>query len=51
VLRLLRKRLRNKEIAERPHLSQRIVETHVSSLLAKTGLSNRIELSRLATDV
>lgn len=49
VLRLLGKRLRNKEIAERLHLSQRTVETHVSSLLAKTGLPDRIELSKFAT--
>jgi DNA-binding CsgD family transcriptional regulator len=50
VLRLLGKRLRNKEIAERLHLSLRTVEAHVSSLLTKTGLPNRIELGKYATD-
>lgn len=50
VLRLLGKRLRNKEIAEMLYVSQRTVETHVSSLLAKTGLPNRIELGKLTTD-
>jgi DNA-binding CsgD family transcriptional regulator len=50
VLRLIGQRLRNREIADRLHVSERTVETHVSSLLAKTGLSNRIELSKFATD-
>jgi DNA-binding NarL/FixJ family response regulator len=50
VLQLLGKRLRNREIAERLHLSQRTVETHVSSLLTKTGSANRIELSRFTAD-
>jgi DNA-binding NarL/FixJ family response regulator len=48
ILRLLGQRLRNREIAEHLHVSQRTVETHVSSLLAKTGLPNRIELSKYA---
>lgn len=48
VLRLVGERLRNREIAERLHLSQRTVETHVSSLLAKTGQLNRIELGKFA---
>jgi DNA-binding NarL/FixJ family response regulator len=46
ILRYLGQRLRNREIAERLHVSQRTVETHVSSLLAKTGLPNRIALGR-----
>jgi DNA-binding CsgD family transcriptional regulator len=50
VLLLVGKRLRNREIADRLHLSQRTVETHVSNLLAKTGLPNRIELSKFATE-
>jgi DNA-binding NarL/FixJ family response regulator len=50
VLRLVGQRLRNREIADRLHLSERTVETHVSSLLAKTGLTNRIELSKFATE-
>lgn len=49
VLRLVGQRLRNREIAGRLHVSERTVETHVSSLLAKTGLPNRIELSKFAT--
>ncbi|OLF07292.1 response regulator transcription factor [Actinophytocola xanthii] len=50
VLRLVGQRLRNREIAERLHLSERTVETHVSSLLAKTGLPNRIELGKFVTE-
>lgn len=50
VLQLLGQRLRNREIADRLHLSLRTVEAHVSSMLAKTGLSNRIELSEFAAD-
>lgn len=50
ILRLVGKRLRNREIAERLHVSQRTVEAHVSSLLAKTGLSNRIELGKYTAD-
>jgi DNA-binding CsgD family transcriptional regulator len=49
VLRLLVERLGNREIADRLHLSQRTVEKHVSSLIAKTGLPNRVALSKLAT--
>lgn len=50
VLRMVGQRLRNREIADQLHLSERTVETHVSSLLAKTGLPNRIELSKFATE-
>ncbi|SDI36572.1 regulatory protein, luxR family [Actinokineospora alba] len=48
VLRLLVKRLGNREIADQLHLSQRTVEKHVSSLITKTGLPNRIALSKFA---
>jgi DNA-binding CsgD family transcriptional regulator len=48
VLRLLADRLGNREIAERLHLSLRTVEKHVSSLIFKTGMPNRIALSRFA---
>jgi DNA-binding CsgD family transcriptional regulator len=48
VLRLLRERLGNREIAEQLHLSRRTVEKHVSNLMAKTGLPDRIALSRFA---
>jgi DNA-binding CsgD family transcriptional regulator len=50
VLRLLADRLGNREIADRLHLSTRTVEKHVSSLITKTGLPNRIALSRYAVD-
>lgn len=45
VLKLLVERLSNREIAERLYLSARTVERHISSLILKTGLPNRIELS------
>ncbi|WP_133902519.1 ATP-binding protein [Actinophytocola oryzae] len=48
VLRLLADRLGNREIADRLHLSPRTVEKHVSSLINKTGLPNRIALSEYA---
>ncbi|WP_405151892.1 LuxR C-terminal-related transcriptional regulator [Sphaerisporangium sp. NBC_01403] len=48
VLRLLARRLGNREIATRLHLSPRTVEKHVASLLTKTGLPNRTALSELA---
>ncbi|WP_460397266.1 ATP-binding protein [Actinophytocola sediminis] len=48
VLRLLAERLGNREIAGRLHLSPRTVEKHVSSLISKTGLPNRIALSEYA---
>ncbi|MGW0516190.1 response regulator transcription factor [Crossiella sp. NPDC003009] len=51
VLRLLIGRLGNREIAERLHLSPRTVERHVSNLITKTGLPNRIALSEYAADL
>lgn len=51
VLQLLIERLGNREIADRLHLSQRTVEKHVSSLISKTGLPNRIALSKFAATV
>ncbi len=39
--------LSNKEIASRLNLSTRTIENHVSRILAKKGLSNRVELARL----
>jgi DNA-binding CsgD family transcriptional regulator len=51
VLRLLIERLGNREIADRLHLSQRTVEKHVSSLIAKTGQPNRVALSKFAVTV
>jgi DNA-binding NarL/FixJ family response regulator len=49
VLRLLVERLGNREIADRLHLSQRTVEKHVSNLIFKTGMPNRIALSKFAS--
>lgn len=49
VLRLVADRLGNREIADRLHLSPRTVEKHVSSLMNKTGLPNRIALSEYAS--
>ncbi|GAA4860659.1 response regulator transcription factor [Saccharopolyspora cebuensis] len=50
VLRLLARGYAYKEIASELYISVKTVETHVSSVLRKTQLSNRYELSRWATD-
>jgi DNA-binding NarL/FixJ family response regulator len=50
VLRLLARGYAYKEIAAELYISVKTVETHVSSVLRKTQLSNRYELSRWATD-
>jgi DNA-binding NarL/FixJ family response regulator len=50
VLRLLARGYAYKEIATELYISVKTVETHVSSVLRKTQLSNRYELSRWATD-
>jgi len=47
VLRLLGARLANGEIAAQLHVSRRTVEKHVSSLIVKTGLTNRRALGQL----
>ncbi|GLY24587.1 ATP-binding protein [Micromonospora echinospora] len=49
VLQLLVERLSNREIAERLYLSARTVERHISNLIVKTGLPNRIALSEFAS--
>lgn len=50
VLRLLARGYAYKEIAAELYISVKTVETHVSSVLRKTQLSNRYELSRWASD-
>ena len=46
VVQLVARGMANKEIAESMKVSQRTVESHVSNMLGKTGLSNRTELAR-----
>ena len=50
VLRLLARGYAYREIAGELFISVKTVETHVSSVLRKTQLSNRYELSRWASD-
>ncbi|WP_424189711.1 response regulator [Actinokineospora sp. G85] len=50
VLRLLARGYAYKEIASELFISIKTVETHVSSVLRKTQMSNRYELSRWASD-
>jgi len=50
VLRLLARGYAYREIAAELFISVKTVETHVSSVLRKTQLSNRYELSRWASD-
>ncbi len=40
----------NREIADEVGVSQRTIESHVSNMLGKTGLSNRTELARWAME-
>ncbi len=51
VLALLDEGLRNAEIAARLHLSEKTVGHHVSSILAKLGVSSRLEAVRRARDL
>jgi DNA-binding NarL/FixJ family response regulator len=48
VLALVADRLTNTQVAERLYLSTRTVETHVTSLLAKTGTTSRTDLVTFA---
>jgi DNA-binding CsgD family transcriptional regulator len=43
---LVADRLRNREIAERLHVSEKTVERHVSHVLAKLGVGSRVEVAR-----
>ena len=38
----------NAEIARKLNLSKRTVETHITSMLAKLEIKNRVQLTRLA---
>jgi DNA-binding CsgD family transcriptional regulator len=49
VLRLLGRRLTNREIADALHLSTRTVEKHVGNLITKTGQADRIALAHLVS--
>ncbi len=50
MLALVREHLTNQQIASRLHLSVRTVESHVSSLLRKLGVTDRRALAELAGD-
>jgi DNA-binding NarL/FixJ family response regulator len=53
VIRHVARGLANRDIAAELNISQRTVESHVSNVLGKTGLSNRTELARwaIATEI
>ena len=50
VVQLVAQGMANRDIAEILQISQRTVESHVSNMLAKTGLTNRTELARWAIE-
>lgn len=50
VVQFVARGMANREIADELHVSQRTVESHVSNMLGKTGLSNRTELARWAIE-
>ncbi|MFS8777539.1 response regulator transcription factor [Synechococcus sp. W70.1] len=50
VLQYVARGMPNREIAEVMGVSQRTIESHVSNMLAKTGLHNRTELARWAIE-
>ena len=50
VLRLIARGMSNAEIGATLHLSVPTVKTHVSSILAKLGLNNRVQIALLVHD-
>jgi DNA-binding NarL/FixJ family response regulator len=50
VVQFVAKGLANRDIAHHLNVSQRTIESHVSNMLGKTGLSNRTELARWAIE-
>jgi len=50
VISLVAQGMGNREIALQLEVSQRTIESHVSNMLAKTGLHNRTELARWAME-
>ena len=50
VLKLPAQRLTNRRIAERLVVSERTVRFHVSNVLAKLGLDNRVQAARYALE-
>ncbi len=51
VLSAVSERLRNREIAERLHVSVRTVESHIAALLRKSGVTDRAALAELGADL
>jgi len=50
VMQFVARGMANREIANELLVSQRTIESHVSNMLGKTGLSNRTELARWAIE-
>jgi predicted ATPase/DNA-binding CsgD family transcriptional regulator len=51
VLEAVAERLRNREIADRLHVSVRTVESHIAGLLHKLGANDRTELAELGVEL